>query len=123
MADPKKIIPNQDSGFFENIGRHLKLVWRLMQDKRVNPVLKSIPVFSFVYFVFPLDIPGPFDDIAVVWGATTLFIEMCPLDVVEEHRAELDSVVSGKWAQDETLEVDEEDIIDAEYEEGSNRDN
>lgn len=116
MKDGKKIIPNRGGGFFEEIGRHIKLVWRLMRDDRVNLVTKLLPAFSFIYFIWPLDIPGPFDDIAIVWGSTYLFIELCPPDVVEEHRLAIDNVVSGKWAEDESLDIDEEDIIDADYE-------
>ena len=118
MPDRKKIIPSQGGGIFEDIGKHLKLVWRLMRDDRVSTSLKLLPSFSFLYFIWPLDIPGPIDDIAVVWGSTYLFIELCPPDIVEEHRSAIDSVVSGKWAENDSLEVDEEDIIDAEYEEG-----
>ena len=49
---------------------------------------------------------GALDDAAVVWIGTALFIELCPADVVQEHRDALNAVSSG----------DSGEIIDAEIE-------
>ncbi|MDH5606612.1 MAG: hypothetical protein OEY93_06970 [Anaerolineae bacterium] len=122
MTGPKKNPQSNPSSFFLGIANHLKLVWRLWQDPRVSPLLKLLPFGSLVYFIFPFDIPGPVDDIGVVWAFTHFFIEMCPADVVAEHRAEIDKTIISHWKEEQEFEIPQEDIIDAEYrekEEGS----
>lgn len=116
MSDRRKLISDQ-GGFFENIANHLKLVWRLLFDERVGFMVKLIPIGSLLYFIFPFDIPGPIDDVAVLWGATHIFVEMCPPQVVAEHRAEIERIVSSSWREPTEIEINPQDIIDAEYEE------
>ena len=86
-----KILRWQDMGgnFFKNALLRFKLVVRLVKDSRVSMGLKIIPLFTLFYMVIPLDIPGPFDDAAVIWFGTELFIELCPQDVVLEHSRQL----------------------------------
>lgn len=115
MSDGRKIVPNQGS-FFQSIAIHVGLVWRLMLDRRVNPLLKLLPIGSLLYLLFPIDLPGPIDDAAVIWMSSYLFIEMCPPEVVEEYRAELNKVVPGV-AQDAPTEIKDEDVVDAQYKE------
>ena len=118
MNGPRRIFNSEDGGLFQNIADHLKLVWRLMQDPRINPFLKILPLGSLVYLISPLDMAIPVvDDIGVLWFFTYTFIELCPDDVVEEHRAAIQSVVTGKWAQDDEIVIDEADIEDAAYKE------
>ncbi len=97
MAQSPRKIPLQGGPFFQGVANHVKLIWLLLQDPRVNPLLKLIPIGSLLYLFFPIDIPGPFDDAAVIWFSTYLFIEMCPPEVVAEHRAELDRTVPAAW--------------------------
>ena len=97
MKEKRKIIPSEGAGFFQNIATHLKLVWRLMTDDRVNPFLKLIPFGTLIYFVLPLDVPGPIDDVAVIWLGTLVFIELCPPEIVAEHRKQLADVIPGTW--------------------------
>lgn len=66
-----------------------KLVYYLMRDNRVHFVLKLIPFGSLVYFVMPDLAIGPIDDATVLWLATTLFVELCPVEVVKEHKRKL----------------------------------
>jgi hypothetical protein len=103
---------------FRGIADHLKLVWRLMQDDRISPFLKLLPLGSLVYMISPLDIAVPvIDDIGVLWFFTYLFIELSPDYIVEEHKAALRSEVAGKWGETETPDINEEDIEDATYRE------
>jgi hypothetical protein len=44
-----------------------------------------------------------------------MFIELCPPDVVEEHRQELESTISAEVRDPEEIEIADEDIIDAEF--------
>jgi hypothetical protein len=107
-------------GFVEGLVMRIKLILRLMGDKRVNPLLKIIPIATLVYLVMP-DIPGPFDDAAVLWFGNYLFIQLCPPQVVEEHMAALKRVIPGDWhdapPEKEPAAGQGEDIIDGEYRE------
>jgi len=117
VPEPRKVLPSHDEGFFKGIADHVKLVWRLLGDARISPVLKLIPFGSLVYFLLPLDIPGPVDDLAVVWVGTYLFIELCPSEVVDEHRAAIGREVPSSWRGAEKSDADSEEIIDADYKE------
>ena len=88
-----------DGGVFQGIADHLKLVWRLMLDQRVPFWLKVFPFGSLLYFISRFDLPGPVDDIGVVWLFTYLFIELCPPDVVKQHQREIAQVVSAEWKE------------------------
>lgn len=117
MTGPRKIIGGGGGGVFQGIFNHLKLVWLLWQDPRVSPLLKLLPFGSILYFIFPFDIPGPIDDIGVFWIFTNLFIELSPLEVVAEHRAEIERTIIAQWQEEQEVDIPEEDIIDADYEE------
>ncbi len=117
----KKII-RADGGFLNELMVRLKLVLRLMGDRRVNPLYKVLPIASLIYFVSPLDFlpfPIPVDDALVLWLGTTLFVELAPPDVVQEHLDELRKVVQIEW-NDVAEKVEgetETGIIDAEFNE------
>lgn len=120
MTGLKKFINGQGGGVFQGIADHLKLVWRLWQDSRINPFLKLLPFGSLIYVINPLDIVIPVvDDVGVVWLFTYMFIELSPQDIVEEHRAAIQTTVNAAWQEEDEIEIKEEDIIDAEYEEKS----
>lgn len=108
---PRKIVPS--SGFLQELAIRIKLILRLMGDRRVNPFLKILPVASLLYIINPIDVPGPIDDAAVVGLGMYLFLEMCPADVVEEHMKQLRRVnLEGQKNQ-----ADPADIVDAEFHE------
>ncbi|MCX6034121.1 MAG: YkvA family protein [Chloroflexi bacterium] len=117
MANKHDIINNQNSGFFQDLVLRLKLILRLMGDQRVNLLLKLLPIAAAIYVISPVDlIPGaviPFigalDDAVVIWLGTTLFVTLCPDDIVQEHTNALQNVVTSTWRdappQDETGEI------------------
>jgi uncharacterized membrane protein YkvA (DUF1232 family) len=123
MSDNKlKNIVSSRPGFFNDILNRLKLVLRLMGDRRVSPLLKGLPVFGLIYLISPIDLAfGPIDDALVIWLSLTLFVELCPPEVVKEHMAELNKVISGQWRDPAQAEGQpgpvEEEIIDAEFHE------
>lgn len=118
MKERRPIIDSEDRGLFQNIADHLKLVWLLMQDPRVNPFLKVLPLGSLIYLVSPLDMVIPVvDDLGVIWFFTYMFIELCPEDLVAEHRGTIESTVGGKWTKEDEVIIDEADIEDADYQE------
>jgi uncharacterized membrane protein YkvA (DUF1232 family) len=117
MANKRDIITNQNNGFFQDLILRLKLILRLIGDRRVNPFLKLLPVAAAIYIISPLDlipgavlpIIGALDDAAVLWLGTTLFVTLCPDDVVQEHSKALQNVVAATWRDvsnpDETGEI------------------
>ena len=112
MADkkPNKLMVPQ-GGMLRDFVLRLKLIGRLMGDRRVSFFLKLLPIASLVYLVSPVDLVpnmvlpviGVLDDAAVVWLGTNLFVELCSPSVVKEHMDELQNNLD-----------DTDDVIDAE---------
>ena len=97
------------------IVRYFRLIWRLLNDKRISPWLKTaIPLMTAFYVLLPIDLApdvipilGQLDDLAIILLATRLFIELCPPSIVREHLQRMGSA-SAKTPLDE-------DVIDAAY--------
>ncbi len=117
-GDRSKSILTSKPGFIDGLVMRIKLILRLMGDKRVNPILKLIPIGSLVYLVLP-DIPGPFDDAAVLWLGSYLFVELCPPQVVEEHMAALKRTIRTDWQDDPPVQdqkrSQDEEVVDGEF--------
>ena len=112
--DKKRTITNpQRGGVFQSLSMRIKLIIRLMGDSRVNPVYKILPIGTLLYLIIPDIAPGPIDDAAIIWLGTTLFVELCPPEVVQEHMAAIKQIVPGDWQ--EPGGIKEEEIVDAEY--------
>ena len=110
--EPREITPAPKGGIFQDIATRIKLILRLMADPRVNPILKILPIATLIYLIIPDIAPGPLDDAAVIWLGTTLFVELCPQDIVKEHIEALSSVVASEWRDPNP---DDEDVVDAEF--------
>src|SRR3990172_3152041 len=121
MANKKsdKLVVRPSGGVVKDLVLRLKLIVRLMGDRRVNPFIKLLPVASLAYLFFPFDlisvIPGvsALDDVALVSLGAYLFIEFCPPDVVQEHMRQLTSNMDVVESNDEivdaeTVEMDDE---------------
>lgn len=121
MAKRHDILTNQNSGFFQDLVLRLKLILRLMGDRRVNFFLKLLPIAAAIYVISPIDlIPGAvlpvigaLDDAVVLWLGTTLFVTLCPDEVVQEHTNALQKVVTGTW-RDAAEQAEASEIIDGE---------
>ncbi|HQX16889.1 MAG TPA: DUF1232 domain-containing protein [Anaerolineales bacterium] len=115
MADKQsnKMITPPQGGMLRDLVTRLKLIGRLMADRRVNIFVKLLPLASLAYLFSPVDlIPGvvlpvigALDDAAILWIGSTLFVELCPPKIVEEHINEL----ASKYEDDSTG-----DVVDAE---------
>lgn len=90
----RKITP-ASSGIFNDLSTRIKLIFRLLADSRVNPLLKLLPVGALIYLIVPDPIIGPVDDALVVWLGSFLFVELCPPGIVQEHLEALGLVVSA----------------------------
>ena len=115
---PGPIIP-RDTRFLTSITNRIKLIYRLMMDRRVNPLLKVLPLTSLFYFIFPDFMPGPIDDAVMLWLSTYLFVELCPPEVVAEHLDEINRTLTGEFKNVEPTrsDVSEGEAIDVEYKE------
>jgi hypothetical protein len=101
-------------GFFAEIGNQFRLVLKLMADPRVSPLVKLLPVGSLLYLISPIDFAIPVvDDAAILWIASTIFVELCPPEIVAEHRTALEA----KPEKEARIKIDEGDIMDADYKE------
>jgi uncharacterized membrane protein YkvA (DUF1232 family) len=109
----RSVVNSGGGGVFNEISNHFKLVFRLIRDPRVNPLLKLIPIATLLYLVIPDLIIGPIDDAAIIGFGLFIFVELCPTDVVEEHRAALAGTIPGEWRDPQV--IDDEDIVDAEF--------
>jgi uncharacterized membrane protein YkvA (DUF1232 family) len=122
----RNILSTQNSGFFQDLVMRIKLVLRLMSDRRVTFFLKLLPIASLVYLVSPVDLApglalpiiGALDDAAVLWIGLSLFMSLCPDEVVQEHLNALQNVIPGTWhetsEESEIVEVEPRDLTEGE---------
>lgn len=105
--------PGAVMGWLKDFFRQFQLAWRLLLDPRVPAITKVIPFVTVAYLVSPVDlIPdlalglGQLDDLAVLFIGLRMFIDLCPLDLVEEHTETLTGVKVGVWKPAEPEVVD-----------------
>lgn len=116
MAEKKnrKIAVPAQGGMTRDFVNRLKLIFKLMGDSRVSPLVKLIPIGSLVYLVSPVDlimgIPGlaALDDAAILWIGSNLFVELCPPEVVQEHLETIGSNLVND--SDEIVDADATDV-------------
>ena len=104
-----------NENFFSGIYQNFRLIVRLIKDPRVNVLLKFLPIGALIYLVVPLDfLPvNPVDDALVFWLGGALFIELCPDNVVQEHRDALEKALSSQGEAETTGE----DVVEGEFKE------
>lgn len=101
------IVSSEKAGMIQELVLRIKLILRLMADRRVNFFLKLLPIASLVYLFSPIDLApgltlpviGALDDAAVLWIGASLFVELCPEEVVQEHLEKLQKVIPGSWRE------------------------
>lgn len=116
---PSNLTVSQQGGVVRNAINQLKLIFRLMGDKRVNIFAKLIPVGAFAYLLFPADLApnivlpfvGMLDDAAILWLGSYVFTELCPPAVVAEHMKELAGNMDVN-PQDEIVDAEATDVSD-----------
>ena len=100
----------------------LKLVWRLLRDRRVPLFTKIIPVIAFLYLAWPTDvikdfipILGHLDDLVVVSLLLLLFIAASPGQVVADQTiGKKLRDLQRQYAQDEKKEPRQGKTVEAE---------
>jgi uncharacterized membrane protein YkvA (DUF1232 family) len=101
-------------GIFTDLFTRIKLVLRLLADPRISPWLKILPLGSALYFVIPDFVPGPIDDVAVIWFGVYFFVEMCPPEIVQEHMDTIQQVVPGTRQEPIAKEYNPDQVVDGE---------
>jgi hypothetical protein len=113
----RTLTPYRGGVFFDLMNR-VRLILRLIRDRRVSFLVKLLPIGSFVYLiVYPDLAPGPIDDAAIIWLGMYAFVELCPPEVVEEHVAALDRQAGKRAVRDSTASAVADDVIDVEFRE------
>jgi uncharacterized membrane protein YkvA (DUF1232 family) len=95
-TERKPVVTEDQAGALTQLVRTVRLVWRLTQDPRVPTWPKFILPAAVLYVLSPIDLLpdfilglGQVDDIAILFLAVGLFVELCPAHVVQEHRQAL----------------------------------
>lgn len=117
-SNKPKSITLSSPGFVRDVIVRVKLILSLMGDRRVNPFLKVIPIAAVFYAIWPIDIPLPIDDAAVLFLGSYLFVELCPPHVVQEHLERIKNAPQINWGK---AGPHREDVVDGEFKEVDNR--
>ena len=112
MPDKSRNITSTNGGVFQDFTDRIRLILRLMADHRVNPMLKLLPFGAMIYLFVPDLAPGPLDDALILWLGSTVFLELCPADVVAEHEENIRQVIAGEARDPEPDEVIDGDVRD-----------
>ena len=99
---------SKGGGFFNDLMLKIRLTIKLVQDDRIDMLVRAIPAFCLIYLIVPIDLLiGPIDDALVIYFGMDFFISLCPREIVDAYLSELQG--AGK------VEPPEEPIIDAEF--------
>lgn len=121
MSDEKSISTKYDKrlSLLTGLMKQLQLVWLLFRDNRVSAWAKSVLPISLLYLVSPIDfVPdvilglGQLDDFGVILLGMTLFVKLCPPDIVRQYLDQLeygDDFYRDDEAVDTTYRVIDED--------------
>jgi uncharacterized membrane protein YkvA (DUF1232 family) len=120
MGEIKDIMIPPQGGLVRDLIMRIRLILRLIGDRRVSPWLKIIPIAGVVYLVSPIDIipdivfpiVGELDDAAILWLTNYLFIELCPPEIVQQHVKALTAGTS-KPREDDVVDAESVEIHDA----------
>ena len=111
-----KFLQNLNRGLIQDVVIRLKLIYRLMMDRRISPFIKILPVGALAYWLIPDPVIGPLDDATILWLGSYLFVELCPPAVVQEHLQALRSAIPSDWQDPKPgTPPKEEEIIDGEF--------
>lgn len=107
---------------FSSIVRQVRLIWRLLWDKRVPFILKILVLAPLGYLLFPFDLVpdvlvviGWLEDMVLLAIGLKLFVRFCPRAIVEEHLSEIDSVAAAYWVKEDEPPKEPQGYIDTPY--------
>lgn len=107
-----------DTGFFGELWRQVRLVFYLMKDPEVPIYLKILPLLGILYILFPIDIIadvvpvlGQLDDLTLLVIGSKVFIEMAPPQVVARLTAQMRGEATAKIVEGTATDVKHEPIL------------
>jgi uncharacterized membrane protein YkvA (DUF1232 family) len=104
--------PNKQLSFLTGLLKQLRLVWLLFRDSRVSLWTKSVLLISLLYLVSPIDLVpllpglGQLDDLGVILLGMTLFVKLCPSELVEYYLYQLEYGPESRRSQDDDETID-----------------
>ena len=111
----KQVQVRESVGALAQLLRTLQLVWRLLFDPRVPVLPKLIVPAALLYVLSPIDLLpdmilglGQVDDLAILFFGIQLFLDLCPPDIVAEHRR----LIAGTMNQTDTPS---EEVVEGTY--------
>lgn len=118
MSEKKSgnIVVSPSRGMVKEMVLRLRLVLRLMGDRRVNFFVKLLPVASLAYMIWPIDLVSaiPFvsalDDVAIAGLGMYLFMELCPPEAVSEHMKQLTSNLDAIPSTEDVVDAETTDL-------------
>lgn len=117
MTNRKSALSTQtkNASILSQLIKQLRLVWLLFRDKRVPLWPKSVLPILLLYIVSPVDILpdlfiglGQLDDLGILLLGMTLFVKLCPPDIVDYYRKQIDDEGSGEVIDAAYREVNED---------------
>jgi len=123
MTDKKNseiTVSPQQGGVIRNTINQLKLIVRLLGDRRVSILAKLVPLGALAYLVLPADLLpglvlpgiGALDDAALLWLGSYVFTELCPPDVVQEHMRAIAGIKDEKDPESNVVEGETTEVND-----------
>lgn len=114
MQQKPSISPQAKAGVLAELVRNGRLVWRLLQDRRVSLWIKAIVPGTIIYLLSPIDLVpdallglGQLDDLAIILLGLKSFIDLCPPAIVKEHLADIIAInMPPQSGQDASGQVD-----------------
>jgi hypothetical protein len=86
------------------MAKQLQLIFQLMRDNRVHPLVKLLPFLSLLYLVYPDLVPGPFDDAVVITLFLQFFLALVPDELIDEHKFEQELQEKNTNEKDDIIE-------------------
>ena len=85
--------PNELMAWLREFFSQFGLAWKLFWDDRVPFGTKIVPLLTLFYLLMPIDLVpdaflgvGQMDDLVILLVGLRIFISLCPLELVDEHK-------------------------------------
>ena len=108
---PVSINREKQLGMLTGLIKQFKLVWALFTDERISLWAKSIVPISLLYLISPIDFMpdvilglGQLDDLGVILLGMTLFVRLCPPEIVDYYLKKLE-YGDDFYNDDETIDT------------------
>ena len=126
MSDKKMTPSDADKqlSMLSALMNQVRLGWYLLTDGKVSLLTKAIIPAALLYVISPIDIipdmipvAGQLDDLGIVMAGVALFIRMCPPELVQYYRDQLNlgHQEATSSSHEITTPPDDEDSIDTTY--------